>query len=381
MKCVCINGKTLNLIMSSRIVSLDQFRGYTVAAMFFVNFLGGYACMHPVFTHHGNYCSFADLVMPHFFFAVGFSFRYTFPRSIEKLGAWPAYRKAIKRNLGLILLGAIYYGLDGSYGSWSQIQSLGVWGFLQSTFRSAMFEALTHIGLTGLWLLPVILTTTRGLWAFMFFTGSLHVGLSHLFYYDWGMRHGMIDGGQLGFMSWAIPTLAGAIACDWMRDRGPRRALAPLIGWGVLLSLLGYGLSCLNNVHHALIGNNPLQGAWRWLAALPFTPPALPQDMWTMSQTACSVSYTTYGAGISLLLYALFVVACDMSPLRLGVFRTFGTNALAAYLIHSTVQNAVAPLTPGDSPMWYAFLAFAVFFGVTYLFVRYLEKNNIHIRL
>lgn len=365
----------------SRIVSLDQFRGYTVAGMFLVNFLGGYACIHPVFGHHGNYCSYADTIMPQFFFAVGFAFRYTFARTVEKLGAGPAYRKAVKRNLGLILLGAVYYGLDGSYHSWSEIQALGVWGFLHETFRNNMFEALTHIGLTGLWLLPVIAASTRGLWAFMFFTGALHLGLSQFFYYNWGMSTHIIDGGPLGFMSWAIPTLAGALASDWMRDKGPRRALIPLVTWGVVLSLLGYAVACVNNLHHVLAGDNPLQGAWRWLAPLPFTPPTLPQDIWMMSQTSGSISYMIFGAGLSLLLYAVFVLACDLAPLRVGLFRTLGSNALAAYVIHSTVADVVSPLAPNDSPMWYTLFAFAIFFGITYVFVRFLEKNNLFLRL
>ena len=37
-----------------RILSMDQFRGYTVAGMFLVNFLGGYAAIHPVFKHNNT---------------------------------------------------------------------------------------------------------------------------------------------------------------------------------------------------------------------------------------------------------------------------------------------------------------------------------------
>ena len=39
----------------SRIASLDQFRGYTVAGMLFVNFGGGFAALHPMFKHHNTY--------------------------------------------------------------------------------------------------------------------------------------------------------------------------------------------------------------------------------------------------------------------------------------------------------------------------------------
>jgi predicted acyltransferase len=39
---------TIDSKASRRIVSLDQFRGYTVAGMLLVNFLGGYQAIHPI---------------------------------------------------------------------------------------------------------------------------------------------------------------------------------------------------------------------------------------------------------------------------------------------------------------------------------------------
>ena len=75
-----------------RIVSLDQFRGYTVVGMLFVNFLGGYVVVPAVFKHHNTYCSYADTIMPQFFFAVGFAFRLTFLRRLateRRLGGRP----------------------------------------------------------------------------------------------------------------------------------------------------------------------------------------------------------------------------------------------------------------------------------------------------
>ena len=45
---------------AGRIVSMDQFRGYTVAGMCVVNFLGGLQAIHPVLKHNNNYFSYAD---------------------------------------------------------------------------------------------------------------------------------------------------------------------------------------------------------------------------------------------------------------------------------------------------------------------------------
>lgn len=61
----------------SRISSMDQFRGYTVAGMFLVNFVGGLAAFPEVLKHHNGlpYFSYADTIMPSFMFAAGFSYR------------------------------------------------------------------------------------------------------------------------------------------------------------------------------------------------------------------------------------------------------------------------------------------------------------------
>lgn len=45
------------------------------------------------------------------------------------------------------------------------------------------------------------------------------------------------------------------------------------------------------------------------------------------------------------------------------------------------VSLAVRPYVPGDAPLWYTLAGFLVSFGITYLFVRHLEKNEIFLRL
>ena len=71
---------------TGRIASLDQFRGYTVAGMLLVNFLGGFAAVPAVLKHHNTYCSYADTIMPQFFFAVGFAYRLTFLKRLRDVG-------------------------------------------------------------------------------------------------------------------------------------------------------------------------------------------------------------------------------------------------------------------------------------------------------
>jgi predicted acyltransferase len=353
-----------------RITSLDQFRGYTVAGMLLVNFIGGFQTVGAIWKHHNTYCSYADTIMPQFFFAVGFAFRLTFPRRVQRLGRGPAWRAAIGRSLGLILLGLVIYHLDGDVKSWADLVDLGPGGFFARAFQREPFQTLVHIGVTALWILPVIGAGTNARVMFLVFSAVFHLGLSYRFYFEHAWRLPVIDGGPLGFLSWSIPTLVGTLACDAVagsRERSGRHAIPHLAAWSVVLMALGYGLSCLG-------GSVP---------GPPFVEPApdVPVTLWTMSQRTGSVSYQVFGAGVSLAVYALFVVLCDRWGLAVGLFRTFGQNPLAAYIVHPMVAGAVKPYVPGDSPLWYVAAGFLLYFAICYLFIRQLEKSGIFLRL
>jgi predicted acyltransferase len=371
----------------ARIVSLDQFRGYTVLGMFFVNFVGKFDHIAEVFKHHNTYCSYADTIMPQFFFAVGFSYRLTFLRRFQTVGAAAAYRHAIARALALILIGAVIYHLDGGTDRWAELQKLGLRGFLAIAFQREFFQTLVHIGITSLWIMPVIAAGPLLRVIYAILSIGLHWYLSDKFYYGWVMERPGIDGGPLGFLTWTVPMLAGSFAYDFLAAEGKPSAARQCLIWGVVLMAVGYGLSCFNTVTPP---NEPVSDHFSsFLAEPPFIPPAEGSDhkplrqvnIWTMSQRAGSASYLIFGAGFSMALYALFVLACDMGPIRIGVFHTLGSNALAAYIIHPMVFHLVKPYAPKDAPLWYVLAATTLALSICYLLVRYLEKNNIYLKL
>src|SRR5688572_15065415 len=139
----------------TRIASLDQFRGYTVAGMLLVNFVGSFYASPMLLKHHNNFCSYADTVMPQFFFAVGFAFRLTMNRRVEERGPRAAYRLALSRILGLALVAILIYTPASLVSSWDELTTLGPGGVLQIAAKD-WFQTLMHIAVTTLWLLPVI---------------------------------------------------------------------------------------------------------------------------------------------------------------------------------------------------------------------------------
>jgi predicted acyltransferase len=366
----------------ARIISLDQFRGYTVLGMFFVNFIGHFEVIrtdYPIFKHHNTYCSYADTIMPQFFFAVGFAYRLTLLKRLQTVSPWAAYLRVLRRNLGLILLGFVIYHLDGSAKTWEDLQTLGIDGFLTTAFQRNLFQTLVHIGVTSIWVMPVIAARPWARILFACFSAGLHIALSYGFYYDWVINRPGIDGGPLGFLTWTIPMLVGSLAYDSMASNKSYSAAFRILGWGTMLMLLGYVLACVNR---ATPPNTTSLGDMKsCLVEPPFVPPSHPVNLWTMSQRAGSVSYLVFGAGFSAAIYALFVLACDVGRLQLGLFRTLGVNALAAYIIHELVDHAIKPYAPKDAPLWYALAAFGLFLAICYLFLRHLERNQLFLRL
>ena len=357
--------------LRGRIVSLDQFRGYTVAAMVFVNFIGGIAVFPAIFKHHRTYCSYADTIMPHFFFAVGFAYRLTYLRRVAAIGRRGASAAVVRRALGLIVIGFVVYHLDGEVRSWEELRELGPGGFLATAFRRDLCQTLVQIGLTSVWILPVVAASAGARVAYMAVGAGLHLALSWWFWLDFAWEVPVIDGGWLGILTWAIPMLVGTMAYDAIAardaaDRSRGSAVPTFLAWSAVLMAAGYALASV--------------GGW---APPPFTPPAEGSavDLWTMSQRSGSASYQTFAAGFSLLVYALFVVVSDVAGLSVGVFRTFDTNALAAYVLHSMVAGAVKPYLPGDAPFWYAALLTSFDFLIVWALIRRLEKDGVFFKL
>jgi predicted acyltransferase len=389
-----------------RLTSLDQFRGYTVAGMFLVNYLGSFAVTPEVLKHHNTYCSYADTIMPQFLFAVGFAFRLTFGRRVARDGARTAYWRATRRIAGLVVLSLVLYTLGDIGPTWHRLTEGDAWAALGELFKRQWFQTLLHIAVTSLWILPVIRSGAAVRAAFLLASAAGHLALSAWFNFAWvNTSPNGIDGGPLGFLTWTIPAMVGTFACDAVvrKDGGPRSAT--MWGWAFALMLVGYVMSCGTRLYDtdrygvpefpppSKLAASPLlppRAAFverlfprQYLAEPPFVPPPRQRqwNYWMMSQRSGSVSYLTFAAGFSLAVFVMFYLACDRHGWQIGVFRTLGTNALAGYVLHGALEEAVKPWIPRDAGWWHVAAGFGITFGVTFLVLWLMERKKIFIRM
>ena len=384
------------------LVSLDQFRGYTLLAMILVNYVGDFDVVPAVLKHHHDYCSFADTVMPQFLFAVGFAFRLTFERRVHREGLKAAYGRMVRRLLGLALVAIVVYGASAPAETWTQLVELGPFASIAPALKRYWFQTLMHIAVTSLWILPVIRSSQTIRITYAAVSGVLHVLLSWQFNFVWcNSSPNAIDGGPLGFLTWTIPAIAGTVACDWLAFQDGRTPWSRISAISMVLMAAGWILSCgtrfydvpqthLESTSDQRLAENPVfpggdQLQFRGVAEAPFIqPPPVSErkwNYWMMSQRAGTLSYLMFCAGFSLIVYLLFHLLSDKLHWEISLFRVFGTNALITYILHSMVMDAVSPFVPRDAPAWYVITSWLTVVAIIWVFVKHLERNKVFLRL
>ena len=197
--------------------------------------------------------------------------------------------------------------------------------------------------------------------------------------------------------------MAGTLAFDLLKYYRQMTAVSIVFMLSVILMLSGFGLSCLSTLYDLkdvskeqsmkfiaspVVPDFSVAAGRTWyniLAEPPFFPPPTPEkrvpNYWAMDKRVVTQSFVMFGTGFALALYGTFIIACDVLGFGLRVFDMFGKNPLASYIVHHFVTLSILLIVPKDSPIAWCLFGLAVSFGITYLFVRFLESRKLYLRL
>jgi predicted acyltransferase len=337
----------------ARLLSLDVFRGITIAGMLLVNNPGTWSHVYDPLEHakwHG--WTPTDLIFPFFLFIVGVAMVFSFAAQEEKgvtrgeMMRRVAKRSAVLFALGLVLAAFPLYGVD--------LSTLRIPGVLQRIGVALLLASgvvlFTSPGVQAAVAAAILL----GYWAMMrwvpvpgYGAGSLEPDANLAAYVDrvvlgtghlWRQSKTWDPEGLLSTLPAVATVLLGAFAGRWIRSG---RTPAEKTVWMLLA------------------GNAALLLGLFWHEAFPIN-----KNLWTSS-------YVVFTAGVALHFLAACYWLVDVKGWRRWAFPfvVFGLNAIAAFFlsgIFARVLGLVRWTGPGGEAV-----AFVLFWlGVMWVFYR-----------
>lgn len=302
-------------LQAMRYLSVDFYRGLTIAFMLVVNTPGTWEHVYGPLLHadwHG--CTPTDLVFPSFLFIVGVSMQFSFSKH-GPAGRAFLLRKALRRSALLFVLGLLLAWYPFWNKSLSELRLLGV---------------LQRIGLCyGLASLLVLYLPPRGV-----FWAAAGILLGYWGLLVWGAAPG-VDPFSLEHSVVRSVDLAVLGAAHLWKGKG-----IPFDPEG-LLSTLPAVVTVLIGWHSGRVMQRLGEEKIRTVKALALTGAVLTAlgGLWHMvfpiNKSLWTSSFVLYTGGLSMLLLAASVWVIDVLGWRRGVrfFLVFGANPLFAYVL------------------------------------------------
>src|SRR5271157_2642850 len=300
-----------------RVVSLDVFRGATIAAMILVNNPGSSAAYWPLKHARWNGWTPTDVIFPFFLFIVGVSLVLSFESRLRRGDSRRSLvLHTVRRSATIFAIGLLLNGLPHF--------TLATWrvpGVLQriaiAYLAAALITLYWRTNARIVWITSLLL----GYWALMRFvpvpgygTPNVDIPLLHpnanlAAYVDRKLMFGHLwEGtrdpeGVLSTLPAIATALCGVLTGEWLRSRRNQKQKAA----GMLIAGV------------AGIGAGELWGVW-----FPIN-----KNLWTSS-------YVFFTAGFAMVCLAICYWAADIKLYRgwwTKPFVIFGSNAIAAYVI------------------------------------------------
>ncbi len=326
---------------SGRVVSLDAFRGVTIAGMILVNNPGSWSYVYPPLAHapwHG--WTPTDLIFPYFLFILGVAIPFSFHRRLSEGGdRGDLVRHIARRSLVLIGLGLAMRAVPDF-----DLATMRYYGVLQriGLVYFAAATAYVYVAARG----RAVLTGTilLGYWALMtlvpvpgYGAGDLSPDGNLASYLDRVLLDGHLWQGTWdpeGLLSTlpAIGTsLLGIFTGEWLRGPGPDGAgTIPRSGEATIRGMLCAGVVL------TLAG-------WVWGLVFPIN-----KNIWTSS-------YVLFTAGTAVLGFGLLYWLIDVRRLRRVWHEwmvVYGRNAIAVFVASGMTTKAMGRVRVGDTSLY-----------------------------
>lgn len=329
-----------------RLLSLDAFRGFDIAAMLFVNMTWNREVFHPQFFHvdwndPAQGATFTDLVFPWFLFIAGAAIPLSMRSGRGRAQPW--WKKlliAAKRGLILYLLGVLLTVASKAYDTPLKWTDLLSWNILQLIGVGYFFAV-------AIYLLPLW-------WRVGLVAGILIAKWGAMAFVSWDWVNGLVtsravEGAPVGPHTWAHwDGIKRVLNCEHMEAGwvkwilgwlGMSQQFLPLAAVAVLggltteiltkawserrrvLTVLGFGLGMTAVGHLLHVGYDPAGGG-------PLGPLTMPYSKWFFTPSYCLLS-----AGTGAMLLALFYLGVDVwGKTTLWFLRVYGLNAIVLYV-------------------------------------------------
>lgn len=241
-------------MQTERLKSLDAFRGFTIAAMIFVNYPGSWSYMFPPLRHaEWNGLTPTDLIFPFFLFIVGVSIALAYSKQLNK-GIEPKKLiiKIVSRTIKIFLVGVLLNLLYSL--SFSELRIAGVLQRISIVFLVCSLLFLTSNWKTQAYIATGILIFYWIIMCFVPIPGigkvSLEPGVNIAAYID-----SFLLPGKMWNVTWdpeglfsTLPALATGILGMLvgkliLSDKTRNKKLVLLFFLGTILSILGYLVS------------------------------------------------------------------------------------------------------------------------------------------
>jgi len=296
---------------SRRLLSLDAFRGITIAGMILVNNPGSWSAIYWPLAHaewHG--WTPTDLIFPFFLFIAGVSMALSFAGRAGQ----GASRSSLLRHSTIRSLGIFFVGLSMAAIPFFRLGTLRIPGVLQRIAVCYFFAALAYLFLPRRGRILTVAALLLGYWALMtllpvpgYGSGRLDVEGNLAAYLDRQLLLGHLwkptwdPEGPLSTLPAIATAILGTFLGDFLRRKpAPESAVKTMLGWG-------------------LAG---LAAGQIWHFAFPIN-----KNLWTSS-------YVLFTAGFALVLLALCYWLIDARGWRgwAAPFVWYGMNPLALFV-------------------------------------------------